>query len=72
MNIGITVKELAQLCLEQIKMGNGDKHVLISSDDEGNEYHTLFYGFTSDKETIEELSPYFHDRNDTKNAIILG
>lgn len=72
MNVGITVKELAQLCSEQIKMGNGDKHVLISSDDEGNEYHTLFYGFTNDKETIEELSPCFHDRNDTKNVIILG
>lgn len=51
----ITVKELKCLCDEQIKAGNGNKQILISSDDEGNFYHHLFQGY-EDINTLVELS----------------
>ncbi len=42
---GITVMQLLQECMKQMKAGNGNRHVMISGDDEGNNYHELFYGF---------------------------
>lgn len=69
-NLGITVKELAVECMKQIEKGNGDKHILISDDDELNGLHTLFYGFTD--ENISEFKELFHDRNDENTVIILG
>ncbi len=41
----ITVKELLELCEEQVKLGNGNKQIYISKDDEGNSFHPLNYGF---------------------------
>ena len=38
---GITVKELYDNLRQEILAGNGNKTILISSDDEGNSYHTL-------------------------------
>ena len=46
--MSITVKELLSACRKQVDKGNGDKVVLITSDDEGNAYHTLFCLFTDD------------------------
>jgi len=45
-NKAITVKELLGACLLEVANGNGSRRILISSDDEGNEYHELFFGFT--------------------------
>lgn len=45
-NGAITVKQLAKACEELIRKGQGEKKILISADDEGNEYHELFYEFT--------------------------
>jgi hypothetical protein len=42
----ITVKELAYACKAEIEKGNGDKKILLSSDDEGNEFHEMFFLFT--------------------------
>lgn len=71
---GITVKTLKKLVDEQIKLGNGDKEVLLSCDDEGNGYHTLFYGFTAGLESLKILSEWglFHDSNDPNKVVILG
>jgi len=44
----VTVKELLELCKEQIAKGNGDKIILLSNDDEGNGYHEMIYHFTED------------------------
>jgi len=52
-NKGYTVKQLMEFCQEEIKNGNGDKHVQISRDDEGNGFHSLFYGFIAKKEDLE-------------------
>ena len=35
----ITVEELYKHCKAQIAQGNGKKKILLSSDDEGNEFH---------------------------------
>ena len=71
---GITVKTLKKLVDEQVKIGNGNKEVLLSCDDEGNGFHTLFYGFTTEEESIKMLSDWglFHDHNDPKDVVILG
>lgn len=71
---GITVKVLKELVDEQIKLGNGNKEVLLSCDDEGNGYHTLFYGFEDELDTIKQLREWgmFHDNNDPNNVVILG
>ena len=47
----LTIKDLYDECQKQIKLGNGNKIIMISSDDEGNSYHYLWYAFT----TIEEM-----------------
>ena len=44
----VTIKELLELCKEQIAKGNGDKIILLSNDDEGNGYHEMIYHFTED------------------------
>lgn len=74
MDKGITVKELAVLCYQQIEKGNGEKHIIISNDDEGNGFHTLFYGFTDDKDSINyyHQEGMFHDDNNPKEIVILG
>ena len=71
---GITVKQLRTFCNKAIKEGNGDKTILISSDDEGNSYHTLYYEFITDKKIIDELHNYglFHDNNNSDDIVILG
>ena len=42
---GLTIKQLKKACDKLIKEGKEDKRILISSDDEGNEYHELFFAF---------------------------
>jgi len=71
---GLTVNDLHKLIVRQINLGNGDKTVLISADDEGNGFHTLFYGFTAGKEDVLEYSKYglFHDKNDPNTVVLLG
>ena len=50
--MGITVRQLYEECARQIKAGNGERHIMISGDDEGNSYHELFFGFTPCKDAI--------------------
>lgn len=54
----LTVKELFGECAKQIKLGNGDKTIMISDDDEGNGYHYLWYSFTSIKEFEKPVEGY--------------
>ena len=46
--MGVTVKELLRLCIDQVARGNGDKLIVLSNDDEGNGYHDMIYHFTED------------------------
>lgn len=49
----LTINDLKRECEKQIKLGNGNKTIMISSDDEGNGYHYLWYSFTT-MEQMEE------------------
>ena len=70
----LTVNDLAGLLVEEVKKGNGDKKILISSDDEGNAFHGLFYGFTSKEESLKAYDDMgcYHDPVDTSKIILLG
>ena len=71
----ITVNELLQECLRQVKNGNGKKHILISGDDEGNSYHELFFSFSSEIKgsEIEYGLPFgVSTESFDKDYIILG
>jgi hypothetical protein len=67
----ITVKDLLKLCQNEIKKGNGNKHIVISDDNEGNGYHGMFYGFTP---CTEDFQNEIYDSNfsSEKDTIILG
>lgn len=68
----LTVKELLKACQQQVAIGNGDKIVLLSSDDEGNEFHTCYYKFTHEPEAVAAFAGFFHDGNNPKDVVILG
>lgn len=73
LNKGLTVKQLLQACQRQVAKGNGDKYIIISSDDEGNSFHTLFYEFTDDKKDIEYYLNLEQDRSHTvDDTVALG
>ena len=67
----ITVNELLSFCEEQKSKGNGNKKIYISTDDEGNGFHPLFYGFTDKKEDIEAYE-MLGCIDETEGVIILG
>lgn len=68
----ITVKELKAECEKQIKLGNADKTIMISDDDEGNGFHYLWYAFATmddaflTKDDVDERIAKYED------TIILG
>lgn len=70
----ITVKQLLKACKEEVAKGNGDKHILISGDDEGNSFHELFYLFSHLKgEDISYGLPLGVSEDDVNTKyIILG
>lgn len=67
----LTVKQLLKYCQIEIEKGNGDKHIVVSDDNEGNGYHGLFYAFT---ECTEEYQDEIYDSrySNEKDTIILG
>lgn len=70
----ITIKELAELCNSEIGKGNGNKQILISSDDEGNSYHFLWSGFAESKQEFEDAQSFSYGLEDLdfENYTILG
>ena len=71
---GITLKELKAIVDNGVRHGYGNKVVLLSDDDEGNGYHTLFFGLTTNKKDVAETLKYAfdHDGHDPKDVVILG
>lgn len=75
----LTVRDLALLCSKAIQNGHGDKKILLSNDDEGNGFHELFGGFTTNS---SDLNIVFSVCNDlpfgvsfdvaVKDYVILG
>lgn len=74
MSHGMTVIELRNYCNVQIAEGNGDKHIQITNDDEGNGYHSLSYQFTNDRTEIDSCIKHdmFHDEVNADEIILLG
>lgn len=70
---GLTVEDLLRLCRQQCANGNGKKTVLISTDDEGNGFHTLYYGFadTSNNALYAQYG-MFADNNNPDDVVLLG
>ncbi len=73
----ITVEQLYLECARQMKAGNGKRHILLSGDDEGNSYHELFYGFSTDMDFsgpyMEGMLPYGVTSEDVRQKyIVLG
>lgn len=70
----ITVKELATILQEEVREGNGNKVIVVADDPEGNGYHGLFFGITSDKEDLEAVRDYIYDSvtDDPDKFVILG
>ena len=72
---GITIDKLAELCEKQKALGNGKKLVLMTSDDEGNEYHQAWFGFTDGKKCkgiIETYQLRGTTSKDLSDYVILG
>lgn len=67
----ITVKELLEICKQAVRAGHGEKHIVISDDNEGNGYHGLFYGFTPLTEDFNDLI-YDSRTSSPCDTIILG
>lgn len=55
---GITIDQLAEMCKKAQAAGLGSKMVLMSSDDEGNEYHQAWEGLNDGKEYAPFVSDY--------------
>lgn len=72
MDKGITVRELAKDLLGAIRQGYGDRHILISDDDEGNGYHTLFFSLSWDDDMIKQALELEHDNHTPDEVVILG
>lgn len=74
----ITVKRLKAICDNAIKNGLGDRKILISSDDEGNGYHELFFALSDCEDVLDEsdamcVLPYGVTYEEAiKDYIILG
>ena len=67
-----TVKELHEQCAKLIADGFGDKDVLISDDDEGNGFHSLYFGFQTDFSVIKQYEACFHGKNNPNDVVLLG
>ena len=73
--VAVTVEQLALMSANLVKGGKGKKKIMISSDDEGNEYHELFFGFTENPKDIFEgkCAPYSPVSMDKlEDYVILG
>lgn len=73
----LTVKQLYLLLGQEIKNGNGDKAIVVADDNEGNAYHGLFYGVTSELKDICEAFEYSNglydsQEKDPRKVVILG
>ena len=71
---GLTVKDLYNACRREITNGNGDKHILLSGDDEGNSYHELFFLFSqmSGSDIAYGLPFGVTEEDVDENYIVLG
>lgn len=73
----LTINELYAALTEARKNGLGNKKIMISSDDEGNEYHELFYSVTTNVEEMfsgdyPPIPPLGVTKDNLKDYVIIG
>ena len=69
----LTVNKLMKMCKVLKDNGFGDKKVYLSSDDEGNDFHALFYGFTFTPDKIKDIAECTSIPDaETDNIVLLG
>ena len=70
----MTVRQLLMYAEQLVAQGYGNKEVLVSNDDEGNGYHTLYYQFTTNEREIRNCAKagMFHDNNKPDEVVLLG
>ena len=70
----LTINELLKECQKQKKLGNGDKRILISTDDEGNGYHELFFTFSNANDIFSGAYPPHkpYSVEDINEYVVLG
>ena len=69
---GMTVEELFHACAEEMQKGNGGRIIQITTDDEGNGYHTLFFTFSPLSENAPAIEDgLLHDSGFMPDQIIL-
>lgn len=71
----LQLKDLYQLCLEQMKAGNGNKFLVLSNDNEGNAYHGMFYGITPITKAVSSMYRniiWDSKEMNTDNLLIIG
>lgn len=72
MAAGMTVEELFHACAEEMQKGNGGRIIQITTDDEGNGYHTLFFTFSPVDQNADAIEDgLLHDSGYMPDEIIL-
>lgn len=76
-NLGLTVREVYDSCKWLMAHGMGDRHILISNDDEENGYHTLWNGFFTAEEGLSDYKRCLNEEHDLgnhtpENSVILS
>ena len=62
----LTIHDFFEACQKEIKEGKGDRHILISSDEEGNWYHELYFLFTQRTGKISHTHYPCHLKSSTR------
>ena len=69
----ITINELHKVLSKEIERGNGNKKLLVATDDEGNGYHPMFYAVSPTLGNVGISSLYGVSYRDAiENYMIIG
>ena len=73
----LTIEQLYHACQKYMAMGQGKKKILISSDDEGNSFHGLYFAFSDPAEIFSgKYAPMCHElqygNGNLNDYIVLG
>ena len=55
---GVTVLQLYKMCKKQIELGNGNKNIIMTSDDEANEFHQAWEGLNDGSDFKNYIQKY--------------
>lgn len=69
----LNIKDLYKICKSEIAKGNGNKKIIVSSDEEGNSFRGLYCGFSTIDPKYKDLYDIIESEStDPDSIIILG